>query len=202
MKTAFAHWNRRIAPVFDTARQVLIVETDSGQLCGRDPQPLPDGPIFSKVLRLVALGVQTLVCGAISRSMQELITAYGIRVVPFVAGDLETVIQAWLRGNLMLDTFAMPGCRSGGRRRFRRMHEPDPEGNDMVGRGRGLKAGSRNRQGRGGQRPGHLGGAAAAGPSGYCVCPQCGRRLPHQRGTPCVERHCPNCRIAMTRQSI
>jgi predicted Fe-Mo cluster-binding NifX family protein len=202
MKTAFAHWNRRIAPVFDTARQVLIVETDSGQLCGRDPQPLPDGPIFPKVLRLVALGVQTLVCGAISRSMQELITAYGIRVVPFVAGDLEAVIQAWLRGNRLLETFAMPGCRSGGRRRFRRMREPDPEGNDMAGRGRGLKAGSRHRQGRGGQRPGRMDGAAAAGPSGYCVCPQCGRQLPHQRGTPCVERRCPNCRTAMTRQSI
>ena len=200
MKTAFSYWNRRIAPVFDTTRELLIVEEEAGQLLGREPQTLPDGPIFSKVLRLVALGAHTLVCGAISRSMQELITAYGIRVVPFVAGDLETVIRAWLDGNRMLETFAMPGCRSGGRRRFRKMHERYPEENAMIGRGRGLKAGSRNRQGPGGQRPGRMGGVAAAGPSGYCVCPQCGRRLPHQRGMPCVERRCPNCGIAMTRQ--
>jgi hypothetical protein len=38
------------------------------------------------------------------------VAAYGIRLIPFVAGDLREVIRAWLGGKLECDAFAMPGC--------------------------------------------------------------------------------------------
>jgi len=31
-KTAFAYWDDRIAPVFDTARRIHVVEADSGKI--------------------------------------------------------------------------------------------------------------------------------------------------------------------------
>lgn len=122
MKTGFAQWENRIAPVFDTAGQIYILETKSGKIIGELQETLPADFPIQKTLRLVELGVDTLVCGAISRPMYQLLVAYGIRVIPFVTGDLQDVIQAWRTGTLMRDAFLMPGCRHHGGRRFRGMH--------------------------------------------------------------------------------
>jgi len=53
-------------------------------------------------------------------------------------------------------------------------------------------------QGRGGGR-GRMGGFGA-GPGGNCVCPKCGKKVPHQQGAPCYQVRCPNCGTPMTRQ--
>jgi len=177
MKTAFACWDNRIAPVFDTAHQIHIVDAESGEIVSEIQEALPEDLPVQKALRLVELGIGTLVCGAISRPMYGLVAAYGIQVVPFVAGELREVIRAWLNGNLNREVFVMPGCR---------------------GRGTGGPHGGR-RDLRG-QSGGHMADAAAIGLTRYCVCPQCGHREPHQRGVPCVEMRCPSCGIAMTRQ--
>lgn len=52
-------------------------------------------------------------------------------------------------------------------------------------------------QGRGGGR-GRMGGKGL-GPGGYCRCPSCGNKVPHQQGTPCYQRTCPKCGTKMTR---
>jgi len=59
-----------------------------------------------------------------------------------------------------------------------------------TGRGMGIGQGS----GRG------QGGGFAAGPGGYCGCPNCGERVSHQMGTPCYEESCPKCGTTMTRE--
>ena len=185
MKTAFAVWNHRIAPVFDVARQVHIVETESGRIVGEAGETLPNDGGEGKGLRLAGLGVDTLVCGAISRTTQAMVAAYGIRTIPFVAGELREVIRAWLSGALEKEVFAMPGCGGQG------------QGRGGQGQGRG---GQGQGKGRGNRGPGRMGGPKAAGPAGDCVCPKCGRREPHQRGIPCNQRQCPACGAAMARE--
>lgn len=60
-----------------------------------------------------------------------------------------------------------------------------------LGQGRGLgRGGGRGRMG--GNRPG-------AGPGGYCVCPNCGHKVPHQAGVPCYTLTCPKCGTQMLR---
>lgn len=71
-----------------------------------------------------------------------------------------------------------------------------PRGNGTGPRGMGGGQG----QGRGGGRPGRMGGARMAGPAGFCLCPNCGYKVPHERGEPCFERPCPECGTKMTRQ--
>jgi len=122
MKAAFAVWNNRIAPVFDVTRQVRVIELQSGKPVGAAQVVQLDGPPLTRALRLAELGVGTLVCGAISRPVHDLVASQGIRVIPFVAGDLDAVISAWLRGELVGDAFAMPGCYRRGRHRLRGMH--------------------------------------------------------------------------------
>ena len=57
------------------------------------------------------------------------------------------------------------------------------------GRGRGMSGGF---SGKGG-RPG-------AGPAGNCICPACGRVVPHQVMVPCASMECPQCGARMVRQ--
>jgi len=179
MKAAFAHWDNRIAPVFDVARRLHIVETEADQVVAESEESLADGPPVHRVLRLVELELDTLVCGAISRQLHEMISAHGIRVVSFVAGDLREIVNAWLGGGLPGDdTHAMPGCRGRRRRRHRgRTGLGTEEAALRAGHGRGRGVGV-----------------------GRCVCPQCGQRSPHERGVPCNEQRCPACGAAMNRE--
>jgi len=42
-------------------------------------------------------------------------------------------------------------------------------------------------------------GGFGMGPSGSCVCPKCGHKESHLRGTPCMSKPCPKCGTTMTR---
>lgn len=59
-----------------------------------------------------------------------------------------------------------------------------------TGRGRGRGFG-RGRMG--GNRPG-------AGPVGFCLCSNCGEKVPHQAGVPCYSLNCPKCGNPMARE--
>jgi len=200
VKAAFAYREERIAPVFDIARQVLLVEVSSGRIVGESTEPLPENAAAQKALRLAELGVGTLVCGAISRPLRDLVSAYGIRVIPFVAGDLREVVQAWRGRALGGGTFAMPGCCGRGLGGFGGRHTTMKEERMFGKRRGGAETGSGQGRGGGGRRLGRMGGPQTAGPEGNCFCLQCGHREPHERGTPCYHKVCPKCGGQMGRE--
>lgn len=130
---AIAIWNSRISPVFDVSRRVRVLEITHGAVVSTGDQPLPEEDADSKLRRLAALGADTLICGAISRKVREMALARGFTLVPFVAGEVESVIEAWLNGTLNQPVYRMPGCRvrrcaftGRGRTRPHRLGHPKP----------------------------------------------------------------------------
>ena len=115
MKVALATWNGRISPVFDVARQLLMLDVEDGRVIARREETLPGTEQQAQADRLAALGPQTLICGAISQPMAAMLASTKIRVIPFTAGDVERVLGAWLLGTLPNPALSMPGCC--GRRR-------------------------------------------------------------------------------------
>lgn len=119
MRTAFPYWRSRLAPVFDTARQLRLVESAAAAITGQSDETLPDTQPSLKILQLVELNVDTLVCGAISRPLREMAAAHGIAVIPFIAGELDDIVSSWVAGCLETGACAMPGCRRGRGRHLR-----------------------------------------------------------------------------------
>jgi predicted Fe-Mo cluster-binding NifX family protein len=204
-KAAFAIWNNRIAPVFDVARHLHLVEAESGRIVRETQDLLADDLPAPKVLHLAERNIDVLVCGAISRPLQEMVTAYGIRVIPFIAGELHEVVQVWLSGGSDWRSFTMPGCQGRGRRRGPGMTAYFQGGNVMAGKNRGgmgggMKGAGGRMQGQTGRGSGRRGTTAGAGQALQCVCPQCGETQPHQRGVPCFEHTCSKCGAQMIRK--
>jgi predicted Fe-Mo cluster-binding NifX family protein len=196
MKVAFAAWNDRIAPVFDVSGRLHLCDIERGCVVREVKRALTEASPDRKAIFVAEMGVETLVCGAISRALYDQIVSRGIRVVPFVAGDLREVIRSWTEGRFNAETFAMPGCWRRGEGRFASPGFGSREGGIMNGRGRGgLGSGGGQGQGRG-----RLGGPLAVGAGGACLCPKCGHREPHKVGVPCLRTPCPKCGTAMTRE--
>jgi predicted Fe-Mo cluster-binding NifX family protein len=124
MRVAIPIFGERVAPVFDWCKRIAVVDTDSAEEPGREEADLADVMPFHRPDRLVDLGVEVLLCGGISPSLAQLVEAHGIRVVPWVAGDVGAVLAEFIAGRLPSEGFMMPGCRGGGgghrRRRGRR----------------------------------------------------------------------------------
>ncbi|MGB4598711.1 MAG: NifB/NifX family molybdenum-iron cluster-binding protein [Trichlorobacter sp.] len=120
MRTAFSLWNERIAPVFDVARHLWIVDAEDGRIIGQTGRRFSSDDPQERALRLTTLQIEQLVCGAITRSSYEALVERGIRVVSFIAGDLNQVVHAWLADRLKEGELNMPGCNRGKRHGARR----------------------------------------------------------------------------------
>jgi len=110
MKIALAVWNGRISPVFDVSRQVILLEIENGIITGNSGETFTDDDPLCRVCKLADLKVDMLICGAISRMLAGMLTAYKIRIIPFIAGELDDVIAAYLNNRLPNPLLLMPGC--------------------------------------------------------------------------------------------
>lgn len=134
MKVALTVWEGRISPVFDVSREALVLTVEGGAVTARVAERLEASLPEQKAARLAELGVETLICGAISGSPYQVLAARGMRVLGFVAGELDEVVAAFLAGRLPSAALSMPGC--GGRRQRRRGRG---EGEGLRRRRRGLR---------------------------------------------------------------
>lgn len=120
MKIAVPVWNDGVSNVFDFAGMLLLVELDNGKEVGRSEVPLQVQSLPERAGGLKQLGVNVLLCGAISRALANMVTASGIEVLPYVTGRVDEVLQAYLTGQIIQPRFTMPGCWPGARKGFRR----------------------------------------------------------------------------------
>ena len=129
MKAAIPTWEDRISPVFDVARDILVVGVEDGTEVGRREAVIEETALAARAKRVVDLGANALICGAISQPLEQMLVSGGVSVVPHCCGPVEDVLRAFMSGELAKKTFLMPGCRGqcrrfrhrrrGGRERFR-----------------------------------------------------------------------------------
>ncbi len=111
LRLSLSEYNGRISPVLDTCQRILLVDIDeSGQrtVHNEDWSTLPR---WQRPARLRQLGVDILLCGAVSPILAEQIHRAGIRLYPWLAGEVGQLLEAFLAGGEIDPAFTMPGCR-------------------------------------------------------------------------------------------
>jgi predicted Fe-Mo cluster-binding NifX family protein len=120
MIIAIPTWDGNVSPVLDVARELLVVECNLREESARREILLAEMDICRRADMIRGLELDTLICGALSRPLELLLSAAGIRLLTHICGPVEAVLEAHLDGSLSEGAFRMPGCC--GRRRNRRGH--------------------------------------------------------------------------------
>ncbi|MCU0599507.1 MAG: hypothetical protein MUE70_09665 [Desulfobacterales bacterium] len=158
MKIALTVWENRISPVFDAATMILLAEIQGGGISSR--QFLPFNPSVSWRLgeMLKGMGVNVLICGAISKVPANILTVSGIKLIPFISGETEKILAAYAKGSPIIPAFSMPGvCKQCRRRRNKQIFFTGQKEVAMMPRGDGtgpLGQGAGTGKGRGGCKRG------------------------------------------------
>lgn len=112
MTVAVPIWQDRVSPVFDTASRLLVVRRGRAKELERREFALgalgPDGLARC----VVDLGVDVLLCAAISEPVRLALERGGVRVEAELCGDVDALLRAFHAGNWRDPRFCMPGCRS------------------------------------------------------------------------------------------
>ena len=131
-KVAIPILNERVSPVMDNACHLLITEIVDDREVSRTVIDIPQANISNRASFLAQLGIDVLICGAISQQFEQMIAASGIRILPWYCGSCNEIIVAYFNGTLENGSFLSPGCRRQQRCRGR--------GRSRAGRsGRGRK---------------------------------------------------------------
>ena len=133
MKVAIPTWTDRVSPVFDVAKQLLVVKLEGDREVSREEAAIEETHLMARAKRVTQLGVNVLICGAISMPLEAMLASAGVRIIPHTCGPVEYVLRAFVSGRLTDRAFLMPGC-CGRRRRFRRRQRGGRWGFDVSDR--------------------------------------------------------------------
>lgn len=103
-------WGERISPVFDSCHMLLVSDIHDSIIIKKRFEPFDPLVPFLLSERLDELKIEVLICGAISKEPANLIESAGIKLIPFISGNAETVLASYLNGDKLAVKFIMPGC--------------------------------------------------------------------------------------------
>jgi predicted Fe-Mo cluster-binding NifX family protein len=179
----------RVAPVLNWCSRIQIFPEEPSQAGGGQELILPQLEAVQRLHVLRQEGVNTLICGALSADLLRYARDLGLAVVSGVAGEVHEVVQSYWQNNLDHPQFWLPGCR--GLRRYR--------SGRLKGQGLPCRDQSRPRSRARRNSPSSPPPEQGLGPGGFCLCPACGLKVPHEQGIPCVHIRCPRCSRIMER---
>jgi predicted Fe-Mo cluster-binding NifX family protein len=174
-----ANLDARVDPRFGRYRCFVIIDppTQAFEVLENEAATLGSGAGIQAAQMVVNAGVDAVITGSLGPNAGDVLAAAGLKVYLVGAGGtIREVLQQYQDGRLQEVSGLSAGVGPGMER----------------GRGRGMGQGRRRGMGRG--------GGFGAGPGGYCICPSCGERVPHQLGSHCFENKCPKCGAVMTRK--
>jgi predicted Fe-Mo cluster-binding NifX family protein len=72
---------------------------------------LGEQEISRRCSRIRKLGVDVLICGAVTRTFSDLLKASGIDIIQGISGKIEEILEAYFNGALIQTKFLMPGYK-------------------------------------------------------------------------------------------
>jgi predicted Fe-Mo cluster-binding NifX family protein len=100
----------RISPLLDVARCFLLVNVQGDKEIERREVNIGEMGCVLRSKRIAQLDANVLICGAVSRSLDEALASEAVEVIPNTCGPVEEVLEAFRLGQLTDRAFLMPGC--------------------------------------------------------------------------------------------
>ena len=111
MKIALLKAQTRVSPVFETTCSALIVESVKDQCEILSTYSFTSQNEIEMVDELLSKNIQLVICGAIPSYLEKRLIDEECRVLSFIAGEIDEVLQAMCCGLLEDSKFKMPGCK-------------------------------------------------------------------------------------------
>jgi predicted Fe-Mo cluster-binding NifX family protein len=90
----------RVSPRFDCGTALLLAEVEGSEVASQEEIPDAFASPLHRIARFRELGVQAVVCGAITGFLRRHLEANGIRVFPWVFGEAGEALESLARGEL------------------------------------------------------------------------------------------------------
>jgi len=94
VKVAVATFGERVSPRFDCAQTFLVAMVDEGRLSQRQQLFASGWGPYERINRLVAFGVEAVVCGGVDRRSADLLESAGVKVYARRTGRIEDVLTS------------------------------------------------------------------------------------------------------------
>lgn len=112
MTVAIPIWQDRVSPVFDAASRLLVVRRGRGRKVDRQELALDSVAPDALIQTVMDLGIDVLLCAAISYPLRLALERRGVRVEGNLCGEVEPILRAFHAGTWR--KFRMPGCHAQG----------------------------------------------------------------------------------------
>ena len=111
-------FQNRVSPLMDVSNRYMIYETKDGEIKQRiDISVNADGEP-QRVEKLKEIGVNTIICGAVSGYVAHIVGEKGMRLLSMIYGPIDEIIEHYLKNSLGSYCSGAGACN--GRKRQRR----------------------------------------------------------------------------------
>jgi predicted Fe-Mo cluster-binding NifX family protein len=98
MRVSIATWHGYVCTRFDRADTLIVIDVQGNQEQNREVLDVSAWPAHGRATRVAQLGVDQLICGALSSFDEAGFDESPVRLIPRVVGPVDAVIQAILSG--------------------------------------------------------------------------------------------------------
>ncbi len=122
MKISVPAFGDTVATTFDFADEIVVFNCVNGRITDTQRFVLDETYIPLRASKLKELGINILICGAISNSAEIMLQHHGIEVITGITGDITIVVNEIVNGNIDQPQYRLPGFtgRRCGRKRRRK----------------------------------------------------------------------------------
>ncbi len=110
-RIAITVWRNRVSPVFDASQRLLIVEIEGGCVSGQYYHSFNPSLLEGLIDFLSQHEIVLLVCGAVTQETTDTLQQASVKVISFITGTEQEVLQMALLEKPTWDLLKMPGCR-------------------------------------------------------------------------------------------
>lgn len=101
MKVAIPRFGEHVAPCFEYSAAIRIYTIQRRRIVDWADFHLQSRDAFDRIRLLRDQGVEVLICGGVQDRFEDMLRAHGIEVISWVDGDVTTLVECYLRGDLV-----------------------------------------------------------------------------------------------------